>query len=166
VFRFMIAIGTGPGAVLILRWFWWRVNAWAELAAMLAGFGIALASYLPLWGEVSFGLRLTITAGGAAMIWLPVMLLTPPEEERTLDEFYRRVRPGGPGWSKVRARVGLEPVTELGADLVKTAFAALVLMGGMLTVGALVLLDWRMAATTGAVAGLGLVGLLRARRHA
>jgi Na+/proline symporter len=166
VFRFMIAIGTGPGAVLILRWFWWRVNAWAELAAMLAGFGIALASYLPLWGEVGFGLRLTITAGGAAMIWLPVMLLTPPEEERTLDEFYRRVRPGGPGWSKVRARVGLEPVTELGADLVRTAFAALVLMGGMLTVGALVLLDWRMAATTGAVAGLGLVGLLRARRHA
>ena len=47
VFRFMIAIGTGPGAVLILRWFWWRVNAWAELAAMLAGFLIALASYLP-----------------------------------------------------------------------------------------------------------------------
>ena len=166
VFRFMIAIGTGPGAVLILRWFWWRVNAWAELAAMLAGFGIALASYLPLWGEVGFGLRLTITAGGAAMIWLPVMLLTRPEEERTLDEFYRRVRPGGPGWSKVRARVGLEPVTELGADLVRTAFAALVLLGGMLTVGAVVLLDWRMAAMTGAVAGLGLAGLLRARRHA
>ena len=55
VFRFMIAIGTGPGAVLILRWFWWRVNAWAELAAMFAGFAIALISYLPAWGDVSFG---------------------------------------------------------------------------------------------------------------
>ena len=60
VFRFMIAIGTGPGAVLILRWFWPRVNAWAELASMLAGFAIALLSYLPLWGGMGFGLRLAV----------------------------------------------------------------------------------------------------------
>ena len=110
VFRFMIAIGTGPGAVLMLRWFWWRVNAWAELAAMFAGFAIALISYLPTWGDVSFGARLAITAGGSAMVWIPVMFLTAPEDEKTLEAFYRRVRPGGPGWSRFGARLDLQPV--------------------------------------------------------
>jgi Na+/proline symporter len=161
VFRFMIAIGTGPGAVLILRWFWWRVNAWAELAAMLGGFAIALLSYLPYWGEVGFGLRLAITAGGAALIWVPVMLLTAPEDEETLDGFYRRVRPGGPGWSHVRERVGLPPVTRLSDDLVRTGWAMLTLVGGMLTVGGLVLLEWKVALLAGTVLMLGLAGLRR-----
>ena len=79
VFRFMIAIGTGPGAVLILRWFWWRVNAWAELSAMLAGFVIALASYLPAFVDMAFGTRLAVTAFGSALVWMPVMLGTRPE---------------------------------------------------------------------------------------
>src|SRR5690606_31421747 len=47
IFTFIIAIGTGPGAVLILRWFWWRINAWAELASMVAGLVIALLLYVP-----------------------------------------------------------------------------------------------------------------------
>jgi Na+/proline symporter len=161
VFRFMIAIGTGPGAVLILRWFWWRVNAWAELAAMFAGFAIALISYLPAWGDVSFGARLAITAGGSAMVWIPVMFLTAPENEETLEAFYRRVRPGGPGWSRVRTRLDLQPVTRLGDDLIRTAWAALALIGGMLAVGGLVLGEWRTALFTGALAAAGIVGLVR-----
>jgi Na+/proline symporter len=72
VFRFMIAIGTGPGAVLILKWFWWRVNAWGELAAMLAGIIIALLSYLPAFGEIDFGVRLAVTAFGSMAVWLPI----------------------------------------------------------------------------------------------
>ena len=161
VFRFMIAIGTGPGAVLILRWFWWRVNAWAELAAMFAGFAIALISYLPAWGDVSFGARLAITAGGSAMVWIPVMFLTAPENEETLEAFYRRVRPGGPGWSRVRMRLDLQPVTGLGDDLIRTAWAALALISGMLAVGGLVLGEWRTALFTGALAAAGIVGLVR-----
>jgi len=161
VFRFMIAIGTGPGAVLILRWFWWRVNAWAEMAAMFAGFAIALISYLPAWGDVSFGARLAITAGGSAMVWIPVMFLTAPEDEKTLEAFYRRVRPGGPGWSRIRTRLDLQPVTRLGDDLIRTAWAALALIGGMLAVGGLVLGEWRTALFTGALAAAGIAGLLR-----
>jgi Na+/proline symporter len=161
VFRFMIAIGTGPGAVLILRWFWWRVNAWAELAAMFAGFAIALISYLPAWGDVSFGARLAITAGGSAMVWIPVMFLTAPEDEKTLEAFYRRVRPGGPGWSRFAARLDLQPVTRLGDDLIRTAWAALALLGGMLAVGGFVLGEWRTALFTAALAAAGIAGLVR-----
>jgi Na+/proline symporter len=173
VFRFMIAVGTGPGAVLILRWFWWRVNAWAELAAMLAGFGIAVLSYVPAWldltsvpalQEVDFGLRLAVTAFGAAAVWIPAMLLTEPESDETLEAFYRRARPGGPGWRRIRRRVGEAPVTELGADLARTGFGALLLFGGMFAVGGAALLDLRTAILAGTVALIGGIGLLRLGR--
>jgi Na+/proline symporter len=163
VFRFMIAIGTGPGAVLILRWFWWRVNAWAELASMLAGFAIALLSYLPLWGDMGFGLRLTVTAFGAAAVWLPAMWLTSPESDETLEAFYRRVRPAGPGWKRVRIRTGVAPDAPLKYDLVRTLFATLLLFGGMFALGGALLLEPAIAVFSAVVAGIGLVGLARYR---
>ena len=161
VFRFMIAIGTGPGAVLILRWFWWRVNAWAELAAMLAGMGIALLSYLPALGDMDFGVRLAVTAFGSAAIWIPAMLLTRPESEERLAEFYRRTRPGGPGWSRQRQATGLEPLQDLGADLRSGATAIMLLFSLMFGVGWLVLGSWGKAATALVVAAAALVLLRR-----
>ncbi len=139
VFRFMIAIGTGPGAVLVLRWFWWRVNAWAELAAMLAGMLIALVSYLPAFGEIDFGVRLALTAFGSLAIWLPAMLLTPAESEVTLESFYRRTRPGGPGWRRQRAATGLEPLQDLGADSLSAIVGIVMLFGLMFGLGWLAL---------------------------
>ena len=159
VFRFMIAIGTGPGAVLILRWFWWRVNASAELASMLAGFGIALATYLPVWGGMGFGLRLAVTAFGTAAVWIPVMYLTRPESDETLDAFYRRVRPGGPGWRGARARTGLEPVTLLRHDLARTVAATATLFGGMFAIGGAMLAEPGLAAGSALLCAAGLVGL-------
>jgi len=166
VFRFMIAIGTGPGAVLILRWFWSRVNASAELASMIAGFGIALATYLPWWGDMGFGLRLTVTAFGTAAVWIPVMYLTKPESDETLDAFYRRVRPGGAGWSAVRARTGLEPVTLLRDDLARTVAAAAALFGGMFAIGGAMLAEPGLALGSTLLLVAGLVGLRRlGKRH-
>jgi Na+/proline symporter len=159
VFRFMIAIGTGPGAVLILRWFWWRVNAWAELVAMLAGFAIALLSYLPAWAGMGFGLRLALTAGGSALVWLPIMFLTAPERDATLIAFYKRVRPGGPGWNRIRAAAGVPPVTRLSDDVQRTAWAGLLLFGAMFAVGGALLLEWRMATIAAMVAVIGGAGL-------
>ncbi len=163
VFRFMIAIGTGPGAVLILRWFWWRVNAWAELAAMLGGFAIALLSYLPAWGDMGFGLRLAVTAGGSAAIWIPIMLLTAPETDETLITFYRRARPGGPGWTRIRAAAGVEAATRLGTDLARTGWATLLLFGAMFAIGYGLLLEWRAAVLAVAIAVVGAAGLGRVR---
>ena len=61
--------------------------------------------------------------------WLPVMLLTKPESDETLDSFYARVRPAGSGWARQRSRVGLEPDSPLRRDLLRTLWAAFVLFG-------------------------------------
>jgi len=167
LFRFMIAIGTGPGAVLILRWFWWRVNAWAELSAMLAGFGIALASYLPAFEGLEFGTRLAWTAFGAAAVWVPVMFLTRPERPETLDAFYRRVRPAGPGWAGARARTGSRPDHGLGAALFRTAAGTLLLFGAMFALGGGLLLEprtWIPALIVGLAGAWGLVWAARRAR--
>lgn len=128
IFRLVIAIGTGPGLVLILRWFWWRINAAAELASMLAGFlmGLltmpvadpdnirnplvaflwAIQSNVSLLQTRNFGERLLLITSVTTILWVAAMLLTAPESPETLDRFYRTVRPGGPGWNLQRVRAG------------------------------------------------------------
>ncbi|UCC74592.1 MAG: Na+:solute symporter [Gemmatimonadota bacterium] len=166
VFRFMIAIGTGPGAVLILRWFWWRVNAWGELAAMLAGMLIALLSYLPAFGEIDFGVRLAVTAFGSLAVWLPTMLLTRPESEETLVAFYRRTRPGGPGWRRQQEVTGLPPLQDLGADVRSGIIGIVLLFALLFGFGWLTLASWgrAIAALVVAAVALVLLGRLGGRR--
>jgi Na+/proline symporter len=134
VFRFLILIGNGPGLVLLLRWFWWRINAWAEIAAMLSGVALALVTYLPALAGLTFGQRLAITALGSLAVWLPVMWLTSPEPHATLDGFYARVRPAG-AWGPVRARTNLAPLDDLRRDGVRWLGWVVVILGGTLGVG-------------------------------
>ena len=144
VFRLVIAIGTGPGLVLILRWFWWRINAAAELAAMVGGFTIGLISSLnPDFNSLfpDFGYKLLFISATTAIIWIVVMFLTPPEDDAILDEFYRRVRPGGMGWKRQRERTGLAPAIDLGKELIKVVAATLLLFGSMFAIGGFLLLQ-------------------------
>lgn len=138
VFRFVILIGTGPGLVLLLRWFWWRVNAWAEIAAMAGALGLAALSYLPQFKALGYGAQISLTAFGSLAIWLPVMLLTRPERAEVLEAFYRRVRPGG-FWAPQRAATGLAPLDSLSRDLVRWLVWSAVLLGVMLGIGAVLL---------------------------
>ncbi|MEM7066355.1 MAG: sodium:solute symporter family protein [Cyanobacteria bacterium P01_B01_bin.77] len=141
VFRLVIAIGTGPGLVLILRWFWWRINAAAELSSMVTGFVIGLlTSVLEVVRISDFGLRLLVTAGITTVVWVTVMLLTPPESDETLDNFYRRVRPGGPGWRRQRQRTRVRPLQNLGLEVQRVIAALLLLFGAMFAVGGFLLL--------------------------
>ena len=163
LFRLIIAVGTGPGLVLILRWFWWRVNAWSELAAMVAGFLVGLGtSVVPVLTISDFGLRLLVTAGVTTAVWVPVMLLTAPETPERLDTFYRKVRPGGPGWVAQRARTGVEPDGSLLGDLERVAAGLLILFGAMFAVGGLVLLRPGTAAGSTLAVVIGTVLLRRA----
>jgi SSS family solute:Na+ symporter len=134
VFRFLILIGNGPGLVLLLRWFWWRINAWAELSAMLAGLGLALLTYLPALGGLTFGQRLLMTAFGSMVVWIPAMLLTAPEPAATLDAFYARVRPAG-AWAPVQIRTGLTPLDDLRRDLLRWVGWTVIVLGGTLAIG-------------------------------
>lgn len=96
---FIIEAGAGLGLVLILRWFWWRINAWSEIAATLA----AAASYAVVkYGtDVPFPQSLFPIVGVTTAVWLVVTWLTPPTDEARLVDFYRRVHPGGPGWARI-----------------------------------------------------------------
>ncbi|MEO0535406.1 MAG: sodium:solute symporter family protein [Cyanobacteria bacterium P01_A01_bin.123] len=142
VFRLVIAIGTGPGLVLILRWFWWRINAAAELASMVGGFLIGLfTSVVPLLTISEFGPRLLVTAGITTVLWLIALYTTDPESDETLDRFYRKVRPGGPGWYRQRIRTGIAPSQDLGLEGQRVLASLLLLFGAMFAVGGFLLLQ-------------------------
>jgi Na+/proline symporter len=142
VFRLVIAIGTGSGLVLVLRWFWWRVNAAAELTAILGSFIIgSVTSLVPALTIADFGLRLMFITASVTILWVIALFATQPETEATLNEFYRRVRPGGPGWTKQRASTGLEPAQNLSLDLQRVAAGILLLFGFLLTTGGFLLLQ-------------------------
>jgi len=134
VFRFAILIGTGPGLVLLLRWFWWRINAWAEIAAMAAGLILAILSYTSIFVSITFGQRLMLSAFGSMAIWLPVMWLTAPESAATLDAFYTRVRPAG-AWRPVRARTNLTALDDGVRDARRWLAWCVVILGGTLLIG-------------------------------
>jgi SSS family solute:Na+ symporter len=114
--RILIALGAGTGLVFILRWYWWRINAWSEIAAMTAAF-VSFAALTgggvldPIDPLESTYLMLSTTVI-TTVVWLTVTFLTRPVPRDTLLAFYRRVRPGGPGWRCVAeaAGFGAEPI--------------------------------------------------------
>jgi solute:Na+ symporter, SSS family len=113
--EFIIECGAGLGLVLILRWYWWRINAWSEIVAMLVPifiYGVPrLIFYAMHPGEtympfVQFPESLYFIAGTTTVAWLIVTFATAPVEREKLAAFYRRVTPGGPGWKKIRMETG------------------------------------------------------------
>jgi len=140
VFRLVIAIGTGPGVVLVLRWFWWRINAAAELAAMVCGFVVGLCtSVVPLLVIPDYGVRLMVTTGLTAVVWIVVMLITPAESAEVMERFVRQVQPPGPGWRQWRDRFQVDVVDSLGELIRRFLLSSGVLFGALLGSGAFLL---------------------------
>jgi Na+/proline symporter len=107
----LLSASAGLGLVLILRWYWWRVNAWSEMVATVAPIVLtAIALILNAFGiqvpglQADFPLNLYSVVGFTTVLWLTATYLTRPTAEETLDEFYRTVHPGGPGWAPVAER--------------------------------------------------------------
>ena len=104
-FNILLQVGAGTGLIFILRWFWWRISAYSEIAAMVISFLVAI--YLELihpaldLAPLSSGAKLLWGVGITTVGWVTVTLLTPPTDDKTLRSFYRLVQPGGPGWKKV-----------------------------------------------------------------
>jgi Na+/proline symporter len=109
LFDIIIMFGAGTGLIFILRWFWWRINAWSEISAMfvsgivsllftsktIGGYLFGSDALMPSWAK--FPMVVLITT----IVWLLVTYLTQPETKNVLENFYKRTQPGGPGWSKV-----------------------------------------------------------------
>ena len=98
-FTLLLMIGAGTGLIYILRWFWWRINAYTEIVAMISSLIIAVYfnffdSNFEEWEKIIIGALLTTT------VWLIATFITPPDDEKTLVDFVKKVNPGGPGWSK------------------------------------------------------------------
>ncbi|MGD8330623.1 MAG: Na+:solute symporter [Acidobacteriota bacterium] len=108
-FQILLQIGAGTGLIFLLRWYWWRISAWSEIAAMVISFSVALwfefgheaHGYAPLSASARLVIGVAITTLG----WLVITWLTPPTEEAKLRSFYAAIRPLGPGWRRVAASV-------------------------------------------------------------
>lgn len=106
-FELMLQVGAGTGLLLILRWFWWRINAIAELTAMVVSFVVAVVffalnrtgSAIPFWVQIVGGVALTTIA------WMIAALVSQPTSIETLKKFYRTVHPAGPGWTRIAAQI-------------------------------------------------------------
>jgi Na+/proline symporter len=143
--KLLIGLGAGTGLVFILRWYWWRINAWSEISAMAASFltSIVLQLFHVDSGNTStpdYAIAMLTTVGITSVVWLTVTLLTPPESAETLDRFYRRVRPGGAGWRHVAQRLGFgnDPIPGGVLSWVNWAAGVIAVYSSVFGVGALV----------------------------
>ncbi len=113
-FQILLSIGAGTGLIYVARWFWWRVSAWSEIAAM--AMSLLTSVLVPkLMPGASFAMVTLMQVGLTTGAWMLVALLGPPTEQDTLIAFYTRVRPAGPGWETIRIAAGLPRPTPMGS---------------------------------------------------
>ncbi|MGH9558169.1 MAG: sodium:solute symporter family protein, partial [Bryobacteraceae bacterium] len=105
--KMLLATGAGTGLVLLLRWYWWRINAWSEISSMIAAAVVSLALqigwHMDTDQPIQFAWIMMITVAVTTVVWVAVTLLTKPESKETLVSFYRRVRPARAGWRPISA---------------------------------------------------------------
>jgi Na+/proline symporter len=100
-FGIILQIGAGTGLIFILRWFWYRINVYSELTAMIVSFFVAIVFEFVIPNNFSVEEKLIIGVTITTISWLAVTLITPPSSMETLQNFYKKIQPGGPGWKKV-----------------------------------------------------------------
>jgi Na+/proline symporter len=138
--KFLLALGAGTGLVYLLRWYWWRVNAWSEVSAMATAFVVSLsAQAFGLSGDDprAFAWLLLVTTAVTTVAWLGVTYATAPEPAEKLRAFYLRARPGGPGWRAVVPTA--ERDARIGGGLLVWALGCLVVYLGLFGIGGVVL---------------------------
>jgi SSS family solute:Na+ symporter len=150
--EFILESGAGVGLVLILRWYWWRVNAWSEMAAMAAS-AIGFA-YVRLFTTLQFPYTLIYLVAWTTVCWVVATVLSAPEPDAHLEAFYQRVRPGGPGWRRIAERAGLPRPEPVGGLFVDWVAGWVLIYASLFGVGSLLLGRWATAVICVVVAGL------------
>ena len=144
----LLELGAGTGSVYLLRWYWWRINAWSEIAAMSTALAVSLAIrwFAPLHGSepAVFAKQTLLTTALTTLVWITVTLRTPPEPRETLEEFYRRVRPDTFGWQPIARLAGDMPgERSLTRNLLDWIAGCAMIYCALFGVGKICLLDWR-----------------------
>ncbi|HVV01651.1 MAG TPA: Na+:solute symporter, partial [Verrucomicrobiae bacterium] len=113
-FDLILQIGAGTGLLYLARWFWWRINAWCEVAAMVSSFAASVVVFVLNHHGAAIGTdaALLITIGATTVCWVATAYLGPQTDPKVLIEFYKKVRPFGPGWRQVRKAAGFGPEDE------------------------------------------------------
>ncbi len=162
-FQILLQVGAGTGLIFLLRWYWWRVNAWSELSGMVISFTVAIyfqfaheaLGFAPLHPSLMLVVGVAITTVG----WLAVTLLTPPDDSETLQAFYDKVRPFGRGW---RAAVATQPVAgSVSASMLGWVLGCVAVYGALFGTGLLLYGNVLAGIVYLGVAGAAGVGIFR-----
>ena len=170
--RFLIALGAGTGLVLILRWYWWRINAWSEISAMVASFITSVLAYRFVMPRFTAGdpnadaTVVLVTVVVSTIAWLTVTFLTSPEPDSVLEAFYRRVRPGGAGWARVSTRAGFgrEPIPGGAMTWVNWLAGLITVYAALFGIGRIVFGDYGAGLLLLGIALLGFAWIARSLR--
>ncbi len=142
--KLLIVTGAGTGGVLLLRWYWWRINAWSEVSAMISAFVVSVALQRGFGFDtdnpVDFAWVLMITVGITTVVWLATTFLTQPESKEVLVAFYRRTRPSAAGWAPIaRMAPEVKPARDGLANLADWIAGCVLIYGFLFGVGKLLL---------------------------
>jgi len=147
--KLLLVTGAGTGTVLLLRWFWWRINAWSEVSAMICAAVVSLFLQLVLkWDSAEprqFAYLMLVTVGITTIVWMVVTFITQPEPKEKLIAFYRRVRPEGPGWNGIAAEAGLSrehAQGRLSLQFVNWILGCAMIYGSLFGIGKLIFKEW------------------------
>jgi SSS family solute:Na+ symporter len=144
--QLLLGMGAGTGSVLLLRWYWWRINAWSEISSMIAAFVVSMSlTRIQFAGNnsVVFAKTALITTAATTIVWLVTTLITKPEPEAKLVQFYRRVRPTIHGWTHIAALApDVIPVRDLTANAFDWIMGCALVYCSMFSIGEFALHDW------------------------
>ncbi len=142
--KLLLVTGAGTGGVLLLRWYWWRINAWSEVSAMISAFVVSVALQLGFGMNtdkpVDFAWLMIVTVATTTVVWLVVTFVTAPEPEDVLVKFYRRTRPSGTGWRPIaRLAPEVKPAGDGLANLLDWIAGCMLIYGVLFGTGKLLL---------------------------
>lgn len=163
-FHLMLSIGAGTGLVYLLRWFWWRINAWTEVSAMASSFIVACVFFVldKMGHPVDDSVALLVTVAVTTVTWIVATYVTPPVDEQTLDSFYQKVRPAGPGWDVVRRRTGAPASPDsLPQSLLGWVLGLAAIYSALFGTGAYLYAHWGQAAVFTAIFLISVISLVR-----
>jgi SSS family solute:Na+ symporter len=163
-FELMLSVGAGTGLIYLLRWYWWRINAWSEISAMLSSFVVAIGFFYA--AKAGMGIpshvALLLSVATTTIVWVSVTFLTAPTPSATLVRFYERVRPSGPGWAPVRnAAAPGEPTDSLAEAGLGWVLGCVLVYAALFGVGSALYGRWPQAAVWGVAGLVSAVGLVR-----
>jgi solute:Na+ symporter, SSS family len=167
-FNLLLSIGAGTGLIYLLRWFWWRINAWSEVSAMLSSFSVSLAFFIAAkLGHAADNIEVLLTTIAATtVVWVAVTYLTPPVDSTALRAFYERVRPAGPGWARIRRQSGMPSSPDsMPLALLGWVLGLASVYGALFAAGAFVYGRPVQGSLWSAVAAAAIVGLLLTGRR-